>query len=61
MKNIQNKFNPGDIVRLVSGDPKMVIEKVYSKDIICTWFVGNDVYRNWFYYGSLVLDNKNEY
>jgi uncharacterized protein YodC (DUF2158 family) len=36
-------FQPGDIVRLKSGGPKMTVETVDDTGVYCAWFVGDKV------------------
>lgn len=40
----KQKFNPGDLVQLKAGGPKMVVERVFggsdSFSYRCTWFSG---------------------
>jgi uncharacterized protein YodC (DUF2158 family) len=36
-------FQPGDVVRLKSGGPKMTAETVDETGVSCTWFVGDKV------------------
>lgn len=32
------EFNPGDIVRLRSGGPNMMVERVVASSVLCVWF-----------------------
>ncbi len=44
-------FNPGDVVRLKSGGPKMTVEFADEDDpsrIICSWFVKETVQQRGF-------------
>lgn len=42
LKSLGEKFQPGDIVQLKSGGPKMVIERWqnHNHSYKCTWFAG---------------------
>jgi uncharacterized protein YodC (DUF2158 family) len=37
-KALAMQFNPGDVVRLKSGGPKMTIDSKDGEDYFCIWF-----------------------
>jgi uncharacterized protein YodC (DUF2158 family) len=49
-------FEPGNIVKLRSGGPKMTVEKYHKRDVIkCVWFDGSEVKVGYFRQGFLEL------
>jgi len=49
------RFNPGDLVVLKSGGPKMTIEKIGNPLVFCAWFKGDDRVRDNFHPEALEL------
>lgn len=41
-------FEPGQIVKLRSGGPKMTVAKVEGDQVTCVWQVGDDTRRETF-------------
>lgn len=56
------KFNPGDLVQLKSGGPKMVVEQFesYIDVYTCTWFSGAKHNSQTFREEALVPYEENE-
>ncbi len=58
------KYNIGDIVKLISGGPDMTIEKVLEKKSMqseeykCQWFAGKKLDYGFFSYESLEIVKK---
>lgn len=49
-------FKEGDIVKFKSGGPKMTVDKYHKRDVVkCTWFVSDEVRRDFFKQGALIL------
>ena len=49
-------FEPGNIVKLKSGGPKMTVEKYHKRDVVkCIWFDGFEAKRDFFREGFLEL------
>ena len=41
-------FNTGDIVTLVSGSPRMTVEKMEGRNVLCVWINEGIVHRDMF-------------
>ena len=39
------KFKEGDLVQLISGGPKMNIERIENTVLVCIWFDKQDILR----------------
>ncbi len=47
----EREWNPGDVVRLVSGGPPMTVTSLQLSDpliVSCEWFAGDDLRRDAF-------------
>ena len=47
------EFKIGDVVQLISGGPKMTVNKLTSEGIETLWFVGDDLLNRLFSKDSL--------
>lgn len=47
------QFNTGDVVRLKSGGPPMVVRAVSGDTAYCQWFAGVDLHQGTFLFSSL--------
>ena len=55
------QFQPGDLVRLKSGGPVMVIERSLDRDVACEWIdIKGNRYWQFFNKTSLIDGNINE-
>jgi uncharacterized protein YodC (DUF2158 family) len=60
-KNIENDFNVGDTVKLISGGPIMTIENnSYFDKIRCQWFAGKKLESGSFPREALIRAEVNE-
>lgn len=56
----KKSFKVGDVVMVKAGGPTMTLEEITTKNFICVWFEGNDLYRDGFSKGSLKhVEDKN--
>lgn len=43
----------GDVVRHKTGGQKMTVNRIYSHQALCYWFVGSDLRKDWYAVDSL--------
>jgi uncharacterized protein YodC (DUF2158 family) len=51
-------FNRGDVVRLKSGGPDMVVDEEQGEEYICVWLDKNKKYRESFHRDFLMKGGK---
>lgn len=49
----QEKLEAGDIVRLLSGGPPMIVRAVSGDTAYCQWYAGVDLHQGTFLFSSL--------
>ena len=50
---IEEKFEAGDVVRLKTGGPPMVVRAVSGDTAYCQWYAGVDLHQGTFLFTSL--------
>jgi len=59
-KKPDDELDVGDTVTLISGGPMMTIYSKNNLEYTCVWFVNNELAKEWFSKGSLILVKKKE-
>ena len=50
---VEQRFETGDIVRLTTGGPPMVVRSVSGDTAYCQWYAGVDLHQGTFLFSSL--------
>ena len=55
---VEQRFETGDIVRLTTGGPPMVVRSVSGDTAYCQWYAGVDLHEGTFLSTSLEESNR---
>lgn len=59
-KKPDDELDVGDTVTLISGGPIMTVYGKNPLEYTCVWFVNDELIKDWFSKGSLILVKKKE-